>query len=169
MKKIAGLLLALLVTAITMTGVASALGTVSICTDSPSTCASSGTITVYKDIDASLNPGLHALYTGWSTGATYEIKVTDIDDGSTVFGPSSGPVSSLTGGKAYYGWKPTKLSTGGVNHYRVRATGSEIVGTLEYDVLVSTRPGVVPELPTSALLSVGLIGLIGMLKLRKKD
>ena len=163
MRKI-GMLLAFLVTIATI-GATNALPTIDVCTDTPSKCASSGTITVYQGIDASVNPGLHALYKGWDTtgGATYEISVTDLDTHSLVFGPSSGIIGTDPK-KVYYAWTPAKL---GSNHYRVRATGSEITGALEYDVIVSTRPDVVPELPTSALLSVGIIGMIGMLRFRK--
>lgn len=160
------MLLVLLVT-IAMVGTVNALPTIDICSDSPSTCTSSGPLTVYKDVDASVNPGLHALYKGWDTSgaATYQVSVTDLETNTVVYGPTG----TTIGGdpqKVYYAWTPTKL---GENKYRVRATGSQITGALETDIIVSTRPGVVPELPTSALLSVGLIGLIGIVKLRRKN
>lgn len=170
MKKIAGLMVFLL--AIAMIGVTDATPSVDICLDSPpsgsATCASLGTIVVYQSVDASVSPGLHALYAGgWDSSATYDIKVTDIDanpDG-VVFGPNSGLISSLTGGKAYYAWTPTKWGTG---KYKVRAYGSQEGTPLEAEIIVKTSPNVVPELPTSALLAVGLIGLIGMVRFRRK-
>lgn len=158
---------------VAMVGMVSAVPSVDICLDSPptgsATCASAGTIIVYQAVDAGTSPGLHALYSGWDSSATYEIKVTDIDANPDAidFGPSSGSISSLTGGKAYFtGWTPTKLTPGA---YKVRAAGSQEGTPLEAEIIVKTSPEVVPELPTSALTMVGLIGLIGMVILRKKN
>lgn len=154
-----------------MVGVVSAAPSIDICTDSPSTCASSGTLTVYQGVDASVNPGLRALFQGWdTTSATYTVSIVDVDASPdvVVYGPIAGSIDADPK-NVYYAWtpevNPAKL---GIGKYKIRAQGLQ-ESTLEADITVRTSPNVVPELPTSALLSVGLIGLIGMLKFRRKD
>jgi hypothetical protein len=175
-----GMLLAFLVTIATIGIVSAADGpSINICTDSPSICANTVTkLTVYKGVDSSVSPGLHALFANWdTTGSVYILTVQDISvsPAVTVYGPAAG---TITNGKIYYGaytdgsgshpaWTPAKEGDG---IYKVKAHGEQDNDPgLEADVTVSTRPNSVPELPTSALLSIGLIGLIGMVKLRRKN
>lgn len=162
----------LMVLALFMVGIASADPpgpSINICTDSPSVCANTNTVLdVYQGVDASVNPGLHAFFENWDTNtATYTVKIIDVDanPNTIVYGPFTAGVNTDPK-SVYYAWTPTKLGAG---KYRIYAAAEQDPANGLYaDITVRTSPLVVPELPTSALTMVGLVGLFGLVRLRKK-
>lgn len=155
----------ILVAAMSLIGGASA-ASVEICTTDPAQCidplTDSTPIVLYKDVDAGYSPGLYAKYIDWADGDTYKINVW-----GAPFTPVTGFISgSPTPFNVYYdSFVPTDMTPG---KYVIEAEGKHISGTLRVTVIVETVPNITPELPTSVLMSVGLVGMIGLLKYRRK-
>jgi hypothetical protein len=157
-----------------LVGLASAAPNIDICTTNPAVCASNtNTLVVYQGVLASSNPGLYAHFVDWiispATPGSIWVVDTVVHDGNPANTVDYGPVavSIDTDPKdALYGWTPDGI---GDLRYKIYASAFQDNETFFADVTVRARVDAVPELPTSALMSVGLIGLFGMVYLRRKN
>jgi hypothetical protein len=124
------------------------------------------TLNIPAGVDASTAVGLKAVYDGgWVKGDEYKVSVTQIT-------PSLGEVwtdSIVTG-------LPSAIYTSNIhytftkgNTYIIKAEGTKTGLITEVYVRVTTAPVITPELPTSALMSVGLIGLVSVARFRRKN
>ncbi len=127
------------------------------------------TLPVNVFADTTPIPDLQAIFSGgWTSGDTYTIIVKDIETGSNVYSNSG----VLTGNQNFpIHWMPTKISPNsqGQNVYEILVTGTSLLKTSKIFVIVTTDPNITPELPTSALMAVGLIGLVSLARFRRKN
>ncbi len=166
-KKTITIVIVMLVALIYMAGTAAATGDILIHPDTP-------TITVGVDPNA-VSPPLEVEYVGWGTAGTtaYNVIVSRNSDnyvppGCTVSGTITGdpqtvelttciiPTSDV--GAPYHVYASAACPTGGCE-------GTSRSRSLTVDAPLNP----IPELGTSVLVATGLIGLLGLVRSRRRD
>lgn len=149
-----------------MIGSASADPVINILPSSGPNVLPDGTIEVPVGSDAFTTIGLSASYTGWVAGNAYSVQVIRDSDGTVVFNHVHSGGLPAANYIAEIHWIPA----GDLGQtYTVDAWGITSSGRRTWKVETTAPVNPTPELPTSALMAVGLIGLIGVSKLRRKN
>lgn len=167
-KKMMTTAMVMLVALISMTGTAAATGDILIHPDT-------ATITVGVDPNA-VSPPLGAEFVGWGTAGTttYSVVVTRTGDGYVPAGCTVG--GTLTTSDPQTITLPTcKIPASDIGvAYHVYASAACPAGGCEgtsrsRSLTVDAPMDPVPELSTSVLMATGIVGLLGLVRMRKKD
>lgn len=120
--------------------------------------------------DAFDTEGLSVVYEGMSAGSKYSVVIRRGDYNETGvivytvpnFDGTQGPLTTTPNFTQEVHWTPTDQ-----NDYTIYATGASASGNRRISAEALINP--VPEISTIVLTSAGILGLIGLTRMRRKD
>lgn len=140
--------------------------TIKILPESGPNVQADGTILVPEGVDAAISVGLAAEYTDFTPGSVFNQHV---EDSSAILVPGTAQTGGLGASPdtELEHWTPTTSDIG--KTFTVVASATNQIGKRKQYVTVTAPAQPVPELSTGILATTGLIGLIGLVKYRRKN
>ena len=122
-----------------------------------------GTIIVPIGQDSFTSVGLSVNYTGFHPNESYSINITRDSDNSDVWN-KTGNLGNASSALIEVHWVPIDNQS-----YTIFASGYNQIGKRIYTQSAVAPIMPVPELSTGVLLSAGLIGILGLVRLKRKE